>query len=99
MGRPVYCAGLTANSPARSGPGTVGLPVILGGLRICSGDILVGDRDGVVVVPLDRAEAVLAALTGVKTAEANMEAAVRGGLEVPAYYRAMLAAGRIEEVP
>ena len=33
VGLPVYCAGLTANSPARSGPGTVGLPVILGGLR------------------------------------------------------------------
>ena len=31
---PVYCAGLTANSPARNGPGTVGLPIVLGGVRV-----------------------------------------------------------------
>ena len=35
---PVYCAGLTANSPARNGPGTVGMPVVLGGVRVESGD-------------------------------------------------------------
>ena len=53
---PVYCAGLTANSPARNGPGTVGLPIVLGGVRVDSGDIVVGDRDGVVIVPLAEAD-------------------------------------------
>ena len=28
VGLPVYCAGLTANSAARNGPGTVGLPIV-----------------------------------------------------------------------
>jgi len=37
---PVYCAGLTANSPARNGPGTVGMPVVLGGVKVESGDIV-----------------------------------------------------------
>ena len=33
VGLPVYCAGITANSPARNGPGTVGMPVVLGGVQ------------------------------------------------------------------
>ena len=59
VGLPVYCAGVTANSPARNGPGTVGLPVVIGDVTIGSGDIIVGDRDGVVVVPLVEARSVL----------------------------------------
>ena len=99
VGLPVYCAGLTANSPARNGPGTVGLPVILGGLRVESGDIVVGDRDGVVIVPLGRAEAVLGHLKNVKAAEADLDGKVRAGLEVPDFMRALLASGRVEELP
>jgi len=34
VGLPVYCAGLTANSAARNGPGTVGLPIVVG---VCFG--------------------------------------------------------------
>ena len=33
VGLPVYCAGLSPNSPARNGPGSVGLPVVLGGVQ------------------------------------------------------------------
>ncbi|HEX9852669.1 MAG TPA: RraA family protein, partial [Woeseiaceae bacterium] len=39
VGLPVYCAGLTPNSPARNGPGTVGIPVVVGGVAIDSGDV------------------------------------------------------------
>ncbi len=99
VGLPVYCAGLTANSPARNGPGTVGLPVILGGLRVESGDIVVGDRDGVVIVPLGQAEAVLGHLKDVKAAEADLDGKVRAGLEVPDFIRALLTSGRVEELP
>ena len=99
VGLPVFCAGVTANSPARNGPGTVGLPVILGGVRIAAGDIVLGDRDGVVVVPLEQAKTVLAQLEAVKAAEASMDAQVRSGLQVPEHYRTLLASGRIEEVP
>ncbi|MHB9450577.1 RraA family protein [Mesorhizobium sp. RSR565B] len=60
---PVYCAGIVANSPARNGPGTAGFPVVLGGMTISRGDILVGDRDGIAVVPRLEAETVLARLT------------------------------------
>ena len=90
VGLPVYCAGVTANSPARNGPGTVGFPIVLGDVGIASGDILVGDRDGVVVVPGPDAEAVLSRLDAVKEAEQDLDAKVRGGLQVPDFIRAIL---------
>ncbi len=99
VGLPVYCAGVTANSPARNGPGSVGLPVILGGVHIAPGDIVAGDRDGVVVVPLAEAPAVLARLADVKAAEAGLEAKVKGGLEIPDFISSLLKSGRIEELP
>ena len=98
VGIPVYCAGITANSPARNGPGTVGLPVVLGGVRVESGDIVVGDRDGVVVVPLGQAEVVLAALDQVRAAEAALEAKVKGGLETPDFIQKIIDSDRVEEI-
>jgi 4-hydroxy-4-methyl-2-oxoglutarate aldolase len=99
VGLPVYCAGITANSPARNGPGTVGLPVMLGGVHIASGDILVGDRDGVVVIPLAEAPGVLARLVDVRAAEAGLEAKVKAGLEIPDFISALLKSDRVVELP
>lgn len=98
VGLPVYCAGLTANSPVRNGPGTVGLPVVLGDVAIHPGDILVGDRDGVVVVPRLLAETVLAALDGIKAAERALEAKVNGGLGVPDFIRTILDSSRTQYI-
>jgi 4-hydroxy-4-methyl-2-oxoglutarate aldolase len=98
VGLPVYCAGVTPNSPARNGPGTVGQPVDLGGLRVESGDIVIGDRDGIVIVPREQAAAVLQALTEVRTAEAALEAKVKGGLELSDFARAVLASDRVRYI-
>ena len=98
VGLPVYCAGITANSPARNGPGTVGLPVVIGDVVINSGDIVVGDRDGVVVVPMDEAQGVLNKLKDVRAAEAALEAKVKAGLEIPDFVEAIIASDRVEIV-
>ncbi len=98
VGLPVYCAGITANSPARNGPGTVGLPVVLGGVTVESGDIVVGDRDGVVIVPLKQAQAVLAKLKDVRAAEAGLETKVKAGLEVPDFITRIIDSDRVEEI-
>ena len=90
VGLPVYCAGVTANSPARNGPGRVGFPVVLGGVRVNSGDILIGDRDGVVVVPGPEADAVLSRLDAVKAAEQELDARVRDGMQIPDFIRVVL---------
>lgn len=98
VGLPVYCAGLSPNSPARNGPGSVGLPVIVGGAAIESGDIIIGDDDGVVVIPRRAANDVLARLSDVRAAESSLEAKVKAGLEIPDFIRSVLVSDRIVEV-
>jgi len=79
MDLPTYAMGATPNSPAKTGPGTAGLPIICGGIPVQSGDIASLDRDGVVIVPRAEAERVAKALEGVLEAEAGALAAVKGG--------------------
>lgn len=84
LGLPVFAAGITPNSPGRRGPGRVGLPIVCGGGTIASGDLVVGDRDGVVIVPAGELAAAADRLQRVKAAEADLLARVRAGLaEVP----------------
>lgn len=84
VGLPCFAVGVTPNSPAREGPGTVGFPVTLAGMTVASGDVLAGDQDGVVVVPFERIDTVIARLEGIRTAEARLDAQVRAGLrELP----------------
>ncbi len=95
VGLPVFCAGLTPNSPARSGPGAVNVPVSLGGLQIAPGDILAGDRDGVVVIPQTRIEETRAALPAILAAEQDLLSQVEEGLSIPEHVEALLASDRV----
>lgn len=82
-GLPVFCQGIQPNSPALNGPGVVGAPVTLGDVHVRPGDVIVGDADGVVVVPFERLEIVLERLAAVRAAETRTEALVREGLTLP----------------
>jgi 4-hydroxy-4-methyl-2-oxoglutarate aldolase len=97
VGLPVYCAGVTPNSPARNGPGTVGHAVTMGGMTIAPGDVVIGDSDGIVIVPLAQVESVLNRLKDVRAAEAALEAKVKAGLEVPDFVQAILVSDRVAE--
>lgn len=94
IGLPVYAAGISPNAPFRQGPGEVGRPVDLGGRRVAPGDIVVGDRDGVVIVPRERAGEVADALPAALARDAAAERAVAEGAGEPAWLaEAMRAAG------
>ena len=95
---PAFAAGVSPNSPARNGPGTVGLPVVCGGMPVASGDIVVGDPDGVVIVPHAEIAAVLARLEAVRANEATMLKAVQGGLREPGFVTAILASARVRYI-
>ena len=95
-GVPVFCAGVTPNSAAASGPGTVGQPVVIGGVAVQSGDIVVGDVDGVVVVPLARASEVLQRLEAVRAREADLAQKLAAGLGVPRRVTELLASPRVK---
>ena len=87
VGLPCYAKGLTPNSPARNGPGTVGLPIVVGGVAVEAGDIVIGDEDGVVIVPAARIDETIARLPAVRAAEADLDARVKAGLSSFRSYR------------
>lgn len=87
VGLPCYAAGITPNSPACHGPATAGLPISVGGVAVSSGDIVLGDEDGVVVVPFARLDETIARLAEVKQAEAALDAKVKAGLVLPDWVR------------
>ena len=79
VGIPVFCAGVSPNSPYSLGPGSVGLPVAINGVPIESGDLLVGDRDGVVVVAQAMIDRVIESLAVVTQLENEYEKKVLAG--------------------
>jgi RraA family protein len=76
---PVYARGVTHRGPYKNGPGEIGVSVSIGGMVVNPGDIVVGDGDGVVAVPLADAEAVLAAAREQKKKEDATLAAIAAG--------------------
>lgn len=85
VGLPCWCTGLNPNSPYGKGPGTVGFPIHIGGRQVETGDMIVADRDGVVVVPFAQIDAVIARLVKVKELEYALDKEVEEGLKVPQY--------------
>ena len=58
---PVYGKAVSPLGPYRQGPGEMNVPVVCGGQVVMPGDILVGDRDGIVVIPRQEAAELLEA--------------------------------------
>ena len=73
---PVYARGVTHRGPYKNGPGEINVPVSVGGMVVCPGDIIVGDEDGVVALSPDIAAVVLKAAK----AKAKEEDAVLAGI-------------------
>ena len=84
LGLPVYSRGLCPNSCTKDGAGEVGTPIACGGVAVCSGDVIIADRDGVTVVPLDDAEEVARlAIAHVEREEQRLVEIERGVLVRP----------------
>ena len=55
IGFPVFSAGVGIRGNVKIHPGWIGIPVSVGGVTVRPGDIVVGDADGVVAVPVESA--------------------------------------------
>ena len=86
---PVWCSFLTPSDiVARWIPDAYGAPIDIGGVTISTGDFLLADRDGVVIVPKAIAEEVVRRTEEVVSTESDMRKALIGGLDpVEAYNR------------
>ena len=84
---PVWCSFLTPSDiVARWIPDAYGAPVDIGGVTISTGDFLLADRDGVVIVPRAIAEDVVTRTEDVVSTESDMRRALVGGMDpVDAY--------------
>ena len=60
--------------------------------------MVIGDTDGVVVVPHARIDAVIKRLVAIRSAEAVLLAKVQGGLGVPDWVNELLSGRRVEEL-
>ena len=87
QGFPVFCSFLTpADIVERWIPDRYGEPITIGDVTIATGDYLLGDRDGVVVVPRALIEEVVTKTEEVVATESDMRRALVGGMDpVEAY--------------
>lgn len=74
---PVFASHIAVSYPGKRGPGSVNSPVVVAGVTVHPGDLVVGDADGVIVIPPQEIEPAIA------KAEARMakEAAVKRKLD------------------
>jgi len=79
---PVWCSFLTPSDiVARWIPDAYGAPIDIGGVTISTGDFLLADRDGVVIVPKAIAEEVVRRTEEVVSTESDMRKALIGGMD------------------
>lgn len=76
---PVFAAGVTHRGPYKDGPGEINVPIAIDGMVIAPGDLILGDSDGVLSVPIDAAEDVLARTLAKQEAETRQMAEIEAG--------------------
>ena len=78
---PTFARGVTAVTIKRHGieQGAVNVPVNVGGVAICPGDLIVADEDGVVVAPPSHAKALLGFCQEIEEREAWMRTQLAAG--------------------
>ena len=96
VGLPVYARGLTANSPQKNGPGSVGAEISIGGVIVRPGDIIVGDRDGVAVLSQQKIPGALEGMQAVRAKERDIEERIAAGMTMPDWVKKFLAGDRVK---
>ena len=87
---PVFAAGVTHRGPYKDGPGEINVPVALDGMVIAPGDLVVGDDDGLVAIPIAALADVLNATEAKHAAEEKQIAQIRAGTSDRAWIDATL---------
>ena len=79
LGFPAYSRTVSPGSCDKDGPGEINVPISCGGTVVHPGDIIVGDADGVAVVPRADAEVVLELVAELTTRESRRIAEIQAG--------------------
>ena len=73
-GMPIFAKGNTHRGPSKDGPGMINVPVSCSGLVVNPGDLVLGDADGVIAVPVEDLSWLLAAAQAHLKKEATIRA-------------------------
>lgn len=79
LGFPVFTAGVCINAPRKTGGGAINRSIVCGGVRVRPGDLIVGDRDGVVSVERARVDDVVRQARRREEREEAVRAGLRAG--------------------
>lgn len=79
LGFPVFCRGLSIKGTGKNQPGKVNVPICIGDAVIRPGDIIVGDRDGLVVVAQDEVDMAIANSIAREDKEVQQRKAIEEG--------------------
>ncbi len=58
-GMPIFARGHTHRGPSKDGPGEINIPIACAGMAVLPGDLIVGDADGVIAIPISEAADIL----------------------------------------
>lgn len=79
LGFAMFSKGISMKGTTKQTPGTINNRISIGGVVVNPGDIVVGDNDGVVIVPLEIAEEIIKKAEEKEKAEAQVMAKIRSG--------------------
>lgn len=96
---PIYAAGITHRGPYKDGPGEINVPIAIDGMVIHPGDLVLGDADGLLCVPYDDVERVLAAAREKVAQEQTVIANIRAGKHDTSWVDARLKAIGCDPAP
>ncbi|PQP20834.1 RraA family protein [Rhodococcus opacus] len=80
MKLPVFARGITAAGPWKNGPGIIGSPIACGHVVCNPGDAIIGDTDGIVIIPRADLTAALDKTRAQEETEQKMRADIRSAL-------------------
>jgi regulator of RNase E activity RraA len=78
---PCYARGVSHRGPYKTGPGLLDVPVSVGGNVVSPGDVVFGDRDGVVAFPVADTARIVAAAEARARAEDDVRRQIAAGDE------------------
>lgn len=79
LGLPIFARGITPIGPRKNGPGEINTPIACGGQVIVSGDLIVADTMGAVVIPRKEALDILNLLKAQKKEASHYREQVQAG--------------------
>lgn len=76
---PVFSRGLAIGSCTKERLGRLNVPIVLGGVTVCPGDMVIGNADGIVVLERGRVDQTYAAAMARRAREAGLMDQLRAG--------------------